>query len=80
MAICSIVTSLDISIVDNEGRVDVSFFSESAMLESDMLVFAARIAMEVANDEVYDDLSQQSKRNTISELGFRGSIRHRWGI
>ena len=50
------------------------------MLESDMLGFAARIAIELANDGIYDDLSQQSKRNTISGLEFRSSIGHRWAV
>ena len=48
------------------------------MLKSDMLGSAARIAIEVANDRIYDDLSQQSKRNKVSELEFRGCIEHRW--
>ena len=47
------------------------------MLESDMLGSATRIAIEVANDRRYDDFSQQSKRNTESELEIRGSIGHR---
>ena len=55
-------------------------FSERSMLEFDMLGFAARVATEVTNDGIYDDLSQQSKRSTISKLGFRGGIGHRWAI
>lgn len=35
---------LDINIPDNEGRVDVSFFSERLMLESDMLGYGAKKA------------------------------------
>ena len=36
IAVCLVASSLDINILDNGGRLNVSFFSEKSTLESDM--------------------------------------------
>ena len=50
VAVCPTASPLDISILDNGGKLDVSSFSKRSLLKSDMLEDGARKEFNFGND------------------------------